>query len=341
MQQILSNITLANVSAGGFANGINIAGTADQATRLLKAGAITINNIAAGGAAVDFTNVAMGDNAIAAVTINGNQANGIVLSGSDFNVTNDTVISGSTVTSFSATDMANKTTNFGKLTITQAGGATAADAFLQDGGTINLNGTTDISGQNTYGMQLVGTNLTATGEVTISDSTVSSFSATGMADKLTSFGGLNITVGGDGSANAFIQDGGSLSISGATNLSVVDGSTANTAFNVTDASSITLDDVNIGVDGNGNAIGGTFNNGIITTGTDENTPIALSGAGVITINNIAAGGTAVDFTNVAMGDNAIAAVTINGNQANGIVLSGSDFNVTNDTVISGSTVTSL
>ena len=150
--------------------------------------------------------------------------------------------------------MANKTTNFGKLTITQAGGATAADAFLQDGGTVNFNGITDISGQNTYGIHLInGTSLNA-GDVSISGSTDSGFSGTGT----TNFGSLNITVGGDGSANAFIQDGGSLSISGATNLSVVDGSTANTAFNVTDASSITLGDVNIGVDENGNAIGSTF-----------------------------------------------------------------------------------
>ena len=136
------------------------------------------------------------DNAIATVTINGSYENGVVLSGSDFNVTNDTVISGSTILSFSATDMANKTTNFGKLTITQAGGATAADAFLQDGGTVNFNGITDISGQNTSGMQLVGTNLTATGEVTISDSTVSSFSATDMANKTTNFGKLTITQAG-------------------------------------------------------------------------------------------------------------------------------------------------
>ena len=68
---------------------------------------------------------------------------------------------------------------------------------FQDGGTINLNGTTDISGQNTYGMQLVGTNLTATGEVTISGST----------------------------QYGYYQDGGSTTIEGATKISGDGGAT--------------------------------------------------------------------------------------------------------------------
>ena len=171
----------------------------------------------------------------------------------------------------------------------------------------------------------------------ITGSTDTGFSATGMtAGNTTSFGKLDITVAGSGSAKAFFQDGGVLTMTGTTNLSVANnGTSTSTAFNTQNLSEITLGNVNIGIDANGNAAG-VFANGINITGSQ------LSKAGDITINNIATDGTAINFNNVAMSkDNAIASVSIDGSQANGIVLSGGDFNVDGETKIIGSTVSSF
>ena len=194
--------------------------------------------------------------------------------------------------------MTDKTTSIGSLNITVAGDG-SANAFIQDGGTVNLNGTTDISGQNTYGMQLVGTNLTAAGEVTISDSTVSSFSATDMANKTINFGKLTITQAGGATGEAFFQSGGSLIVDGIMNLSVIGGGeSAGTAFYTTGLSDIILNNVNIGV-GTAEKPAGYFANGINITGSAGQATL-LSKAGAITIKNIAANGTAINFDRVAM-----------------------------------------
>ena len=269
--------------------------------------------------------------------------NGIYLNASNLTVTGETTVKGVKSTSVNAINMVGKTTIFNGLTIKQAEDATG-EAFTQDGGTVNLNGTTDISGQNTYGIHLInGASLNA-GDISITGSTVAGFSATEMTDKTTSIGNLDITVAGGGAANAFIQNGGDLTLGGTTNLAIAADGTASstgTAFNITNATKITLGDVNIGVN-DSELQGGSFAQGFVMS---SETTTNLLDAGNIKINNIT-GENALIFSNVAMKDaegkaTNIDSLSIVGSQANGVVLSGSDFHVTGDTTITGSTVSSF
>ena len=208
-----------------------------------------------------------------------NDGKGIYLNSSDLKVTGDAEISGSKDASFYAEEMAGHKAIFNNLTINQ-GNANFA-AFTQIGGSVELNGTTNISGSNTIGIKLGdATNINATGQVTISDSTNTGFKGF----STTAFNNLTINLA-KGATNAFEQSGGKLTINDTINLNAAANDTAGTAFNLTDLITLTLGNVNIGVDA---AHTGSFANGInIDSGK-------LLSAGDITINDIAETGTAIN-----------------------------------------------